>query len=651
MKYLFLIASILFLFSSETIVFAQKKLDWSLFPMDVKWGVFSERDLAIKSVSFEPEAKVVCLFEEGKAGVVWDNDTFQVLGMYAAQYYRYKVLDDNVAGFGDIVIPYYQAGELHIEEIKGIEAQVSYLEGGERKTYRLGQEDIKQIDFGNGFGEYRLIFPKVFRGSILEYRYLKTDRVYYSLEGWVFQGEHPKLRSKFTFDVPNFLQYQLIMPSGRVKSSMNQSEERDRFSWTLTDVKAFHVEPYISSPMDYLERVEGFLAVDATQEPSTLYSTWEKLGDQVMELKEYRSFLKSVSYKSFGFKEDVFFGESKDVIARKLYDHISTNFTLEPSLYPLPSKTLPELLRTKKGNHLDIHLLLIAALREYEIEAEPVLVNELHPLKRSFLIPSPNIDQFSSSLVRLELDGGAIYLDATDATLPFGLIPLQKLVEKGFLLTKSNSALIDLKHHFDSKTDLEITLGLDSVGNLEYREKLSLTQLQVLAVLNSLNSDQEEEASDDIRPYNITHEDHFREEGFVRSSFHLPINGSDGELILLDPFTFSGFATNPFIEESRTYPLEFGFPITEKMRFEVKLPEGYLLDEFPESVSLQSETGDLMFNFQVKKENEVLHLVSELRIDVGGSVSQGRYKEVRNFFQIVSEKLSEPIVVVRKPFI
>lgn len=612
------------------------------------WGVFSEEELTLESVSFEPEAKVVSLFEHGKTGLVWEKDTYRILGMYTEYHFRYKLLDDNVRGFGDFVIPYYHAGEWKIENILDLEAQVSYLEDGERKVYQLTQEDIKQLDLGDGQGEYRLIFPKVFKGSILEYRYIKTDRVYYTLEGWVFQGKYPKLKSEFTFEVPGFLQYQLIMPSGRVKSSMTHSTKKDRFSWDMRNLASFRLEPYISSPMDYLERVEGFLAIDATRTPPQLYSTWQSLGDQIMRLKEFSSYDKSVSYKTFGLKEDIFLSESKAAVASKIYDYVSGNFTLEPSLYAFPSKTLSELIRSKKGNHLDIHLLLIAALRRFEIVAEPILVNELSPQSRSFLIPSPNIDQFSSSLVRMVIADDTTYLDATDSRLPFGLIPLRKLVEKGFLLKKERSEIVDLTYDFDSKTDLEVNLGVDSVGNLELREKLTLTDLQVLALLDALAVREDDGAPDKSEPYNVTFEDRFRDENFILTSYHLPVKEANESVILLDPFTFSGFAISPFLEESRIYPLEFGFPMRETMRFNVELPEGYTLDEYPSSVSIRSDLGDLIFVFDTGLEEGILKITADLQINVEKSISRGRYREVRDFFQIVSEKLSEPIVVIRK---
>jgi hypothetical protein len=104
-----LLAGFLCLFTASVTV--AQEVDWKLIPMAVKWGELSEAELSLQTVAFEPEAKVVTLVEEGITGLLWNNQTFQVLGMYTAQHFRMKILDDNVAGFGDIVIPYFHAGE------------------------------------------------------------------------------------------------------------------------------------------------------------------------------------------------------------------------------------------------------------------------------------------------------------------------------------------------------------------------------------------------------------------------------------------------------------------------------------------------------------------------------------------------------------
>ncbi|MBC6365540.1 DUF3857 domain-containing protein [Algoriphagus sp. AK58] len=615
---------------------------------EVKWGQYSPLELELETVPFQPEAKVVSLYEEGNSGLIWEKETYRVFGIYTTYYFRYKVLDDNVGNFGDFVIPFFQAGDFNIESIRELEAQVSYLEDGERKVYQLSDDNIKLVEMGDGYWQYRIVFPHVVKGSILEYRYLKTDRVYYSLEGWIFQGEQPKLRTKYTFEVPDFLQYQLIVAAGRVKDAMSMTPQKDKFFWELRNVPSFKVEPYISSPMDYLERVEGFLSVDRTQNPTVLYSTWEKLGEQIMARKEYGTYQKPISYKNLGFKEDVFIDSSKEAIARNIYEYISENFEEEPTLYPLPSKGVSELIRTKKGNHMDLNLLLIAALRVREIEAELILINQLSPLSRSYLIPSPNLDQFTSSLVRVKIGEGEWYLDPTDSKLPFGLLPLDKYVEKGFLISSGQSNIIALSHQFQSGTELDVTLGLDSIGQLQFHEHLKMTDLTVLAVMESLKAQVNEELKADGKPepYNITFEDHFRKDRYFVSNFNLSIREEENGMVVLDPFTFSGFSENPFTDDSRLFDIEFGFPMKEKMKFSFQIPEGYQLDELPQPTTMELEKDGIYFSYLVSQENQIIIIETVLDIRRSSHPAK-RYNELKRFFEIVSQALSYPIILMK----
>lgn len=621
----------------------------SLLGQEVQWGVYTTQELELTEVPFQPEAKIVSLYEEGNSGLIWERDTYRVYGMYTTYHYRYKVLDDNVGNFGDFVIPFFQAEEYNIESIKELVAQVSYLENGERKVYQLTDDNIKLVDVGGGYLEYRIVFPRVLKGSILEYKYIKADRVYYSLEGWVFQGEHPKLRTKYTFEVPDFLQYQLIVAAGRVKDAMSMSPKKDRFFWEIRNVPSFKVEPYISSPTDYLERVEGFLSVDRTQNPTVLYSTWEKLGDQIIDKKEFQSYLKGTSYKNFGLKEDIFIDSSKEKIARNIYEFVSENFEEEPTLYALPSKTVSELLKTKKGNHLDLSLLLISALKEREIKGELILINKLSPFLRSYLIPSPNLDQFSASLVKVQIGDSEWFLDPTDSKLPFGLLPLEKLVEKGFLISPGQSNLIPLAHQYQSGTELEVGLGIDSIGQLEFRQHLKVTDLTVLAVVESLKAPEDRDAeAEGPQPYSVSFEDHFRKDRYLVSKYNLPIRQEENGVVLLEPFSFSLFSTNPFAEDIRLYDIEFGFPMSEKMKFAFEVPEGYLIDEVPPSAKLELEKDGLWFDYQVLQKGQQVVINSELRISQASHPSK-RYGELKRFFELVSKSLSYPVVLVKNP--
>ncbi len=613
---------------------------------EIKWGEFSQADLELESVSFDPGAKVVTLFEEGKTGLVWRNEDYlQILGIATEFHYRYKILDDNLSNFGNFIIPFYQAGEMQIENILDLQAQVSFVENGVRTLLTLSENDIKLVDLGDGYWEYRLIFPKSTKGSILEYKFIKFDRAYYSLEGWLFQGEYPKLISRYLLEVPDFLQYQLVMQGSRVRSALESSVKRDRFKWEIKDIPAFRFEPYISSPVDYVDFVEGFLSYNSMRPNPVLYSTWENLGDELLTSKEYSSYSKPTTYKKMGLTADIFYDSSKLEIAKKSFEFISTQYKVEPSIFPLPTQMLGETLKKKSGNHMDVNLLYISLLKTYDIDAELILVHQ-KGMGRTDLIPSPNIDQFNGSIVRLRFEDQVHFVDASDPIIPFGLVSLSKTVERGFLIKPKTSQLTAVRIPHQSVTDLEVSFDLDSLGNLDLKHKLEVTDLNVLSILESLNSPESEEENLEQEPYSVEVEDNFKYDRNLKSSYRLAIKDEGTGILVLNPFSFSTFATNLFTEEERKFPIEFQFPFTERIKVNMDLPEGFVVDEYPLPTAVRMSNDELEFYFEVVKTKDQFTIQSTIQVKEA-TVAPKSYAELQRFFRVASSKLSEPIVLLK----
>ena len=102
----------------------------------------------------------------------------------------------------------------------------------------------------------------------------------------------------------------------------------------------------------------------------------------------------------------------------------------------------------------------------------------------------------------------------------------------------------------------------------------------------------------------------------------------------------------PFIQVERRLPLEI--PYTEQLMLVVNLtlPEGYAVDELPQSMNLQTEDrqGFCRYNIQQNNNmitvtysfafNKLLHLIDE-------------YKGVKAFWEMIAEKNNE-ILVLKK---
>ncbi|SFO07554.1 protein of unknown function [Algoriphagus ornithinivorans] len=619
-------------------------LSWPSFGQ-VSFGIYSKFEKELDSVFFEKEAKVVSLYEGGVTYPLIKEGEGWVIGLVTEYHFRYKILGDNPDNFGNITIPFFTARDLKIEQIVELRATVSYLDGDERKSIRLGDEHIFRSDNANGWSDYRIVFPQVKKGSILEWKYVKVDREYYLLEGWEFQGTYPKLRSEYTFQVPDYLRYQLVTQGTPVREMLQVSPSRDRFYWNLENIPSFRLEPYLSNPLDYVFRVEGFLFQDGTQFQPIVYSTWEELGTRIQSIPAFESYFKGNSVKKLGIK-DVLYGTNDLETAEKIYRFVKDRFKVQPSIYPLPTQDARSLLKKGEGNHLDIHLTLLNLLQDHGITADLVLVNQKGE-NRTDLIPSPFLNQFSNSLVRLEIRDSVFWLDATDPYLSFGLIPPKKLVPQGFLIRGDESKLIpiDLKHN--SGSNQMITVEKDSIGNWAYSINFKLEGLNVLSLRDQLLGPNPEPEDLDDSYYDITVDDKFQEEGYLFSKAKKPAFNDGEEIVILSPFKESIFYENPFLEARRTYPIDFDYPFYQNFELDMEIPEGYEVDEIPPSVSLFTPNKELTYLLESKIEEGHIRIVSKLDIRVK-NYSPRAYPELKSFAEKVSESVQFPVILKKK---
>lgn len=154
-----------------------------------KMGEINQNEIDLKEVSFEPGAGAVYLVATGES-------RFFSNILETNYFYRIKILTEAGKENADIPISYF-AGSTNVEVVSGIKAQITNYENGVPVVTKLGKENIFLVDIGNGNKEYRLSFPNVQVGSILEFSFKKSDKNIDFLDGWDFQRYVPVLFSSY----------------------------------------------------------------------------------------------------------------------------------------------------------------------------------------------------------------------------------------------------------------------------------------------------------------------------------------------------------------------------------------------------------------------------------------------------------------------
>ncbi|MBR1726398.1 MAG: hypothetical protein IJ724_07105, partial [Muribaculaceae bacterium] len=119
-----------------------------------------------------------------------------------------------------------------------------------------------------------------------------------------------------------------------------------------------------------------------------------------------------------------------------------------------------------------------------------------------------------------------------------------------------------------------------------------------------------------------------------------------GDMIYLNPWFLNVLTENPLTEESRTLPVEFPHISTENLNTQVTLPEGYVVEEVPQPLTMKSEDGTLSCIIATVANNGVLSSRCQLQVNKIFFTPK-EYPVVKNFLDEVYKRLQD-VVVIKK---
>lgn len=614
----------------------------------VEFGKYSEKELNLDRVDFQPDAKIVTLWEEG-------NSYFMVTGLQTDFHFRYKVLSDGVENFGDFRIPFYRGKSL-VENIVKISAQVSYLENGKRIVKALAKDEIKEINLGHGEFEYLLIFPHVKKGTIIEFTYKKIDHNYGILEGWSFQKEYPALFSKYSFKAPDFFQYQMIQQGKNVAESASIESRRNLYSWLRKDVPSLPEEPFVGNLRNYQERVDGYLYSseyvnpDKLQESEMVYASWVQLANRYLEIGDVKSYFNPSTEVESILSLNIPDSISKLEQAKFIYDYVSKEIKLLRSSWLEPIYSLGQLQQVKQGNSFDKNLLFIHLLKQNGIDARLILISEKFRGRKN-LIDVPFINQFQSCIVAADIDQKKYLLDASDSIVPFGLLPVEKLVNRGFVIEQEKGRLEDLVHQHRSGVIQSVDLLFNDSTGFSMKNQFRLIDHEAVlmgTLLRDLEEDidilEKDERFNKSELELIKMDDNLAASRNITFTLESAIEESTGESVFIYPFQLSEFFNNPFYQDSRLLPVELLYPFFENLTATIPIPKGYELDDYPESTSITIPSKSVKFSYQVKNEQDVLKISSRLDI-TSDYFPIADYPDLKFIFESISSQLGSPVIL------
>jgi len=620
---------------------------------DPKFGKYTAEEQNMTFCTFEPEADAVVLFESGSSSFLAGN----LLTQY---HVRKKLFNHKYKDFGDVTIRYYH-GKDGQESINGIKAQTVNWVNGKMEVTKLTKDEIFEVDAVDGYKEYRLVFPNVKEGSIIEYSYKKTDKNITFPDGWYFQNYIPTITSKYSISIPHYLDYQSW--SQGINLISNQAKPkiiRDSYIWELNDLRSIRPEPYLSNFVDYLDKIqfqlEGYKTkseVGGRIDYKKVLSSWEESANDILKIGVVAGYLKSNSNTRF-LKEIPFKAVDKLDLLYQIETYIQHHYETTTTSGIIPSIPIKEISQQKKANKAAVNYLLIALLKENDIEAYPLLISSKGN-GRSKLVQYPFVSQFNQMIVQAEIDGNTYYLDGATKGLTPGYLALDNHVDHGFLLKEEESGLVPIILNHRSGRTLKVKINVNEDRQLIFDTHSRYNDYDAFQLKSVMGEDMLSDKAQEkyfaniektIKDFSIQATDGNHQQINVNYISVEDIKDQSENLMVM-PFNNLRFKENPFKDDIRLFPVDFNFTFNDYYVVHISIPDGYELDDFPENTAVALPENKLRFSYSVVHMANELVITSNLNLR-SRIIQPDEYLVLKSFMEVVLSKYSEPVILKKR---
>ncbi len=605
----------------------------------------------------DSSAAALILFDYGNA-YLNINANKSVLSF--ERHIRIKILNKDGLKWADASIPLYKSGS-NEERVLNLKAVTYSLENGKVVETKMDKDAIFKEKFNRNINLQKFTLPGVKVGSVIEYSYIVSSDFITSFPNWKFQYSIPVRHSEYIAAIPDFFQMErymqgyLSLTNYTTKDRSQQGYTEKIHTWMMTDAPAFKEEPFMTSEADYVSKINFALAYIKFpgQQVQEIMGTWEKLAKNLLESEYFGKVITGSNYLKKQ-TEELLAGKT-DNMEKIETIHSYVKNTIEWDGYKDYTAESPKtILERKKGTSGDINLLMASMLEKAGFEVDMVLLSTRdHGFIRK---QYPMSRQLNYVICRLLVNDKFIFLDATEKYIPVDFLPVRCLNGEGLLVSNKNTGWISLAPKAKAKStisaDLTLTDAAELNGTITY-QKDGYDALSARKQLLSKGQDTYVKDFSQRKSWAIenssfenvdTYDKAIREIHTISLAEHAT---SGGDVLYINPFIESQLVENPFKSEKREYPVDYGSPQDKTYMCKITVPDGYSIDELPQSKVLALPGNAARFLYNVSQLGNTINITSSFQINKAMFV-QDEYVNLREFYSQVIAKHAEQIILKKK---
>lgn len=602
----------------------------------VKFGKISKEEVAQRF--YEPDSTV-------DAAVLCEYGSFNAKELTFTHTIRYKIYSKE--GLNSLIM------SIPVQSKAAVKGVVFNMEDGEIVESKMKKESIYQQRIIGNYSRMRIAPPDAKAGSVIDIRY--------TMQGipnkWQFQKHIPVLWSELRIPYSQYYKFNQrfigyeplhLATSGR---------------WVAKDMPAFLPEPYINSSTNYMNTMfievsEFHYSGGSGSGTHRFYSSsWENVSDYYWDHRWFGGMIRSsCAYLNDAAEELKNMSATQEELVINALERIRADVKWDKSENLYPSVSLRDVyVKEKIGNSADMNFLYLKLLKKLEVECYPMVMSTRSEGIVNFHFPSRS--RFNYTVAYVKIGDEFQVIDASNKYYGFDMLNRSCLNGAGFLVKEENPKWVTIEPDKKMNKMTKCVLNISEDGFIEgsmliqhggyaaasfrKRNEQYTTQDEYLEVF--------EQDNPGIFVMDYTVENTENDLGTIKETFAVEVDGVanvSGGMIYLDPLLVNRLDENPFKLESRLYPVDFAYGRDIIYLLTMIIPDGYVAEQLPVPIRLVTSDRSAIYVYTVTFSGNTIQLMSRLNIKKPVYL-QNEYDELRNFYSIIVNKGSEPIILKR----
>lgn len=645
-------------------------------------GKVSIEELQEKTHPKDNAAVAAVLFKKGKTS--YDYSKSNGFVMTTEVQTRIKIYKKEGYDWANQKVKYY-LGNGSKENVTFSDAITYNLVDGKIEKTKLSKDGEFDEVVNRYWGQKKISMPNVKEGSVIEFQYtIKTPYVG-SPKDWSFQASIPVNYSEYHSFIPEYYTFNtnykgFIFPKvtmeKKAKAVLFSTMERDEGAGLMKG----QASNYTQSKLSYEETRTTYIAenLPAMKEESYVNNIENYTSSLIQELSlikypnqplkalstDWKSVVKTIyDYDDFGLeleKTGYFENDINDVItglntpeekAAAIFNYVKANVKWNNYYGYSCNDGVKKAYKDKTGNIAEINLMMTAMLRYAGLTANPVLLST----RSNGVAIFPNRTAFDYVIAAIETPDGLILMDASEKFSLPNVLPLRDLNWFGRLIRKDGTSTeVSLTPTILSRETVNMNATVSKDGFISGKLRRQLTGQEALSFRQKYTVLKEDTYLEELegRSNSIEVNEYTRENDLDLSK---PIvesyafkDAKDFERIndkiYIVPTLFLGSKENPFKQEVREYPVDFGYPVQDKFNITIEIPEGYTVETLPEGLNIAGVDGIGTFKYVIAHTGNKLQIIMTTEISKA-IVSADYYQALKEFFQKILDKQNEKIIL------